>query len=42
MQVFAKKTQKNLVNSKKSSTFAAVFVRGAYFLPFPAKAGFPD
>ena len=27
MQVFAKKTQKNLVNSKKSSTFAPAFVR---------------
>ena len=25
MQVFAKKTQKNLVNSKKSSTFAPAF-----------------
>ena len=31
MQVFAKKTLKNLVNSKKSSTFAPAFVRGAYF-----------
>ena len=27
MQVFAKKTLKNLVNSKKSSTFAAAFER---------------
>ena len=42
MQVFVKKMQKNLVMSKKSSTFAAAFVRGSFFMPLPAEASFPD
>ena len=34
MRIFAKKMQKNLVISKKSSTFASAFDRGAVFCTF--------
>ena len=45
MIVFCKKMQKNLVISKKSSTFAPAFrleKQDNGVMPLPAEAGFPD
>ena len=41
MRIFAKKMQKNLVISKKSSTFAPAFVRRAFFMPPSGGGQFP-
>ncbi len=38
MQVFSKKMQKNLVNSKKSSTFAPAFRKTCVLHSFPRDA----